>query len=219
MFGITLRKLPWYAKWMITGYLIAIAAGYLYAMGNLALVVGLTPDEIQEHYYGNEATQQKLREEAQGPKVAAGEAVEEELDLDLGGDDAAAPAAAAAEAVPEEEILPIPSFKSLVAEGHFHIFGMTSFFFGLCLIALFLEVGEVRKGILCITPFFAILFDNVSLLATRFLGPSWVFLTIASGALMALSFLGIFVHAFYDMWLKRNPVAAATKESPHALAA
>lgn len=213
MFGITLRKLPWYAKWMITGYLIAIAGGYVYAMGNLALVVGLSPADIQQHYYGNEATQQKLREEAAGPKVAAGEAVEEELDLDLEGDDEGAAAAAV-----EEEILPIPSFKSLVGEGHFHLFGMTSFFFGLCFIALFLEVGEVRKGILCITPFFSILFDNLSLLATRFLGPSWVFLTIIAGTLMALSFLGIFVHAMYEMWLKRSKLEPI-QESSHALAA
>ena len=51
----------------------------------------------------------------------------------------------------EEEIRPIPSFKSLVAEGHFHMFGMTSFFFGLTLIALFLEVGERRKAVLVVT--------------------------------------------------------------------
>ncbi|WP_373048802.1 hypothetical protein [Vulgatibacter sp.] len=219
MFGITLRKLPWYAKVMITGYLIAIAGGYVYAMGNLALAVGLTPDDIVTHYYGNEATQQHLREEAAGPKVAAGEAVEEELDLDLGGDEEAAPAAAAAaEAAPEEEILPIPSFKSLVGEGHFHMFGMTSFFFGLTLIALFLEVGEKRKAVLVLTPYVGILFDNLSMLATRFLGPGFAFLMMASGTLMALSFLGIFVHAMYEMWLKRS-VVEPVKESAHALAA
>lgn len=211
MFGITLRKLPWYAKWMVTGYLLAVGCGYIYAMGNVALVVGMTHDDIARHYYGNEATQAKLRADAQGPSVAAGESQEEELDLDLEGDDSADTAAAT-----EEEILPVPSFKSLVGEGHFHIFGMTSFFFGLALIALFLQVEDWRKGILAITPFFAVIFDNVSMLATRFLGPSWAFLTMISGALMALCFLGIFVHAMYDLWIA--PGAPVAEESPHALA-
>lgn len=227
MFGITLRKLPWYAKLMVTGYLLAIAFGYVYALGNVAMVVGLSHDEIVRHYYGNEATQAQLKAAAAPPKVEAGASKEEELDLDLGddaapaaaapADDKAAPAAAAAPV--EEEILPVPTFKSLVGEGHFHLFGMTSFFFGLALIALFLEVSEWRKAVLSVTPFFAVIFDNLSLLATRFFGPGWAFLTMISGALMALSFLGIFVHALYDLWIARERAAAEKdQESAHALA-
>lgn len=210
MFGITLKKLPWYAKWMVTGYLLAIGCGYIYAMGNVALVVGMTHDDIARHYYGNDATQAKLRSDAEGPKVAAGESQEEELDL-FGDEGDTAEAAAV-----EEDILPVPSFKSLVGEGHFHVFGMTSFFFGLALIALFLDVAEWRKAVLSVTPFFAVIFDNLSMLATRFLGPNWAFLTMVSGALMALSFLGIFVHAMYDLWIA--PSETTEKESSHALA-
>ena len=70
------------------------------------LVVGLTPKEIAIHYYGAEKR----------ITIDNKSAAEEEFSLDD------------MEESPQTSVHQ-PSLKSLVAEGHFHLFGMSSFLF------------------------------------------------------------------------------------------
>lgn len=226
MFGQTLRTLPPPAKWLATAYLIAIAIGYVYAVGNVALVVGLSREAIIKHYYGDVTPSARsapavrparsaapVASKASGAAPARTAAREEEFTLDepaptpsgaarraraavldeaaeLKEASAAAPAIAAAR----------PSFKNLVTQGHFHSLGMSSFFLGVCIIALFLRLPERLKIAIVVLPFVSIVLDNASFLLTRFLGPAFSWLVVLSGGLMALSFTVILFLSLYQLW-------------------
>ncbi|MCB0404782.1 MAG: hypothetical protein KDD51_08340 [Bdellovibrionales bacterium] len=168
IFDLRIRNFPGYARGMIAGYLLALTVGYGYAIGNITLVVGMTPEKVALHYAGSQPG---------GSSNTSGSTTgEQELNLD---EVVEAPQAVA------------PSFKNLVGEGHFHLFGMSSFFFGLCLIGLFLDISSRWKTLLLTAPFALIVLDNLSFMATRFGGPSFSYLTVAVGSLMGVNFLAL----------------------------
>ncbi|MCB0394267.1 MAG: hypothetical protein KDD25_06895 [Bdellovibrionales bacterium] len=171
---IQLRNAPGPVRCLAGGYLFALSFAYAYAVLNIALVVGLTPREIAIHYYGSDK-----KVEAEKNKDAG----EQELSFDdLEEGSSGAPAMQTA-----------PSLKSLVAEGHFHLFGMSSFFFGLTLLGLFVGIGDKWKSILVFSPYVAVVIDNLSFLATRFLGPHMAWLTAAAGSLIFVTFSGLWI--------------------------
>jgi hypothetical protein len=171
-----LRNFPLPVKVLALGYLAALGVAYLYAMANIIMVVGSTPKDVAIHYYGSD------KRVVEAPK----EAGEQSLDLN-------------ASPEPTEELRPRPSLKNLVAEGHFHLFGMTSFFFGLTLLGLFTSLTELSKSFLVGVPYFTIIVDNLSFMATRFLGPQFAFLTAGAGTLMALSFVSLWLAIFWEI--------------------
>ncbi len=177
-----LRDFPAPAKALALGFVCALGLAYVYALGNIALVIGLSPRDIAIHYYG------KAVAEARQTVAASGET---ELNLD---DDSAAPAA-------EEPSHPAPSFKNLVAEGHFHLFGMTSFFFGLTFLGLFTALPGKAKTFALGMPYLFVILDNLSFMATRFIGPKLAYMTAVSGGLMALSFTVLWVAIVYELFI------------------
>jgi hypothetical protein len=183
MFDFRLRNSPRPLKVMVAGFLICLGLAYVYAIGNIALVIGLQPRDIAIHYYGAE-------------QVIAAEAVkggEETFDLD------------ALDAVEEKPKLgPRPSFKNLVSAGHFHLFGMTSFFFGLTLLGLFTSLKEPYKSIFVGLPYLSIAADNLSFMATRFGGPQFAYLTAVSGAFMGICFTVLWVAIGYEITRKAD---------------
>ncbi len=176
-FEFKLRNAPLPVKALIAGYLMCLAAGYVYALVNVVLVVGLKHDQIAIHYYG---AKEKLA------PLSSENTKEQSLDLDKPGTESA-------------PMISQPSLKKLVAEGHFHLFGMTSFFFGLTIFGLFTHVGARLKTFLVATPYLGILIDNFSFVATRFLGPPFAYLTAAAGSMMALSFALLWLVVFFEI--------------------
>jgi hypothetical protein len=179
-----LRNAPLPVKVFALAYLCVLSVGYLYAMANIALVIGFTPKDIAVHYYGS----------AEEIKPKASPTGEQPLDFDQ----------LSAEAKVVEH--PRPSLKNLVQEGHFHLFGMSSFFFGLCLIGLFTGGSDRAKAFMVGLPFAAVLVDNLSFLATRFLGPQFAFLTALAGSLMAFSFAWIWFAIIKEVLYSRKGI-------------
>ena len=176
-----LRNAPRPLKALALGYLLSLSLAYVYALGHIAMVVGWTPEAIAVHYYGAAKTV------VESPIVDSGE---EEFSLD----DAviAEPVALGAR----------PSFKNLVAAGHFHLFGMSSFFFGLTILGLFTVANDRWKTVLVFVPFVTVIMDNLSFLATRFLGPNYAYLTAVAGAFMGISFSALWILIMYELLKK-----------------
>lgn len=170
-FQFRLRNAPFPAKIMIAGFLISLGLAYGFAIANIALVVGLTPKDIAIHYYGAEKT-------VTPENIQPGE---QSLNLDE------------VDSATKTEIGPRPSLKNLIQEAHFHLFGMTSFFFCLTLLALFTNLNDTLKSVIVGLPFLAIIFDNLSFLATRFLGPHFAYLTAIAGGFMGLCFTALWI--------------------------
>ncbi len=171
VFSFRLRNASMPAKVLICGFLISLGLAYVYAVANIALVVGLTPKDVAVHYYGAD----KVISEKPAPVGEQSLDLEEVAEL-------AKPA-----------IGPRPSFKNLVQEGHFHLFGMTTFFFILTFLALFTNLSDNSKAWAVGLPFFAVIVDNISFMATRFLGPNFAYLTALSGALMGVVFTFLWI--------------------------
>jgi hypothetical protein len=188
IFSAKIRDFPLPAKSLAFGFCLALGLAYLYAMGNIFLAIGLTPQKIAIHYYG---APEKINEN-KSPSSPAGEQT-----LDLG----------KPTLEPAAEFGPRPSFKNLVAEGHFHLFGMTSFFFCLTFLGLFTGISAPWKSFWVFLPYVAIIFDNISFLATRFLGPHFAYLTAVSGALMGTSFFVLWVLILKEIFTKGAKVA------------
>ena len=179
--------LPW--RLVATFFMLTAGTGYLFAISNVALSVGTSYSEEVRHYYGNPATRAAL--EPAPPAEAPGMIEEEALDLD---------AFLAEEPAPEEEILAIPSLKSLVAEGHFHLFGHATLFFGTGVLVLMTGISDRLKSAIVIAPFAGSVLDVWGLLLTRLYHPGFAWLTILSGAAMAISFSAAFFAVMREVW-------------------
>ena len=191
-------------KLLLTAVLFTLGTGYLFAIGNIALKIGFTPDEAALKYYGNEASREALEEMNQEDTPGETSVVEEETfsfdDLD---EDAS---------VASEAIVSIPTFETLVSEGHFHLFGYTTIFFLCGLILVFAELRLWFKNTLILAPFIASVFDIWSMLLTRFVGPGFAWLLVISGTVMSISFFAVFVIGIYQLWF----LDKSKKESSHA---
>ncbi|NND72091.1 MAG: hypothetical protein HKN43_10975 [Rhodothermales bacterium] len=196
IFNISLARFPMPAKLLFTAVLLTLGTGYIFAIGNIALKVGFAPDEVATKYYGNEASRQAIEDiEAGDATGEAGVEEGEEFSFDDLDDQ---------EGMSDEPIVPIPTFETLVAEGHFHLFGYTSIFFLCGLVLLFAELPAMLKNVLIVAPFAASVLDTWSILLTRFVGPGFAWMLIISGMVMSLSFLLVFVIGIYQLWFLKN---------------
>ncbi len=179
--------LPW--RLVATFFMLTAGTGYLFAITNVALSVGTSYNEVVRHYYGNLATRAAL--EPTDPTEPTGVVEEEMLDLD---------AFLAEEPTADEEILAIPSLKSLVAEAHFHLFGHAALFLGTGLLVLMTGISDRLKSAIVIAPFAGSVLDVWGLFLTRLFHPGFAWLTILSGAAMAISFAAAFFAVMREVW-------------------
>lgn len=170
---IRLRHLSGPWKALAWGYIACLAWAYLFGILNIVMVVGLSPEDIARHYYGS------------APQIES-EVNESDLDLDS-----------------LQENLPAPSPQNLVAEAHFHLFGMSSFFFSLCLLGLLTSLADKVKIIIISLAFVSIIVDNLSFFATRFGGPAFSYLTVFSGALMGIVFTILWLSVAWELCQKK----------------
>jgi len=190
--NIRLSNMPLAVKLLFTAALLSLGTGYIFALSNVALKVGFTPEEATLKYYGNEASRAALEEMTNDTVSAddAGVSESEELSFDD----------MEADQADSEPLVPVPTFEALVTEGHFHLFGYTSIFFICGLIIVFADIPRWLKGTLVLAPFLASVLDIWSMLLTRFISPNFAYLLIISGMIMALSFLLVFVISIYQLW-------------------
>lgn len=189
LFGDTaLEQLPTTIRLLFTATLMTMGMGYLFALANLGLSIGFTPVKIVEHYWGNEATQAEMS----GKPQAAGSVEEEEMSFDD------------FEAEETEPIVAIPSFSSLVTEGHFHLLSYAMLFFICGFIVSFARIESLHKNVLILAPFVASVFDIWSIFLTRFIGPSFAWMLMISGSIMATSFALVFTISVYQMWFSKS---------------
>jgi hypothetical protein len=179
-------------KLLFTAVLLTLGMGYLFAVTNIALSVGVSQLEIVDHYWGDPV----VREALDAQKDDSAEAASGDMEMSF--DDLDADVLASA------PTLAIPTFDSLVAEGHFHMFGFTMIFFMCGLIISFADMAVGLKRTLILAPFIGSVFDIWSTLLTRFVGPGFSWMMMISGSLMAISFLTIFIVAMWQMWFMKG---------------
>ena len=196
---LRLRQMPVVIKLLFTAVLLTLGMGYIFAVANVALSVGVSQVDIVEHYWGDPEVREAV--ERQNAETSEPEAVEEEMSFDEMESDLTL----------SQPALAIPSFDSLVTEGHFHMFGFAMIFFICGLIISFAEMSTKLKGLLIVAPFVGSVFDIWSTLLTRFVGLHFSWMLMASGSLMATSFAVIFFVAMYQMWFSGRRLKNVSK--------
>jgi hypothetical protein len=197
-------ELPRVAKLAISAYLLTTGLGYNYALLQLGMKVGVTRSEVSAHYAGGTESARQAGAKKPSPAEPAAKAdTDAEVNLDS--------AAIAVPTAPPMRDIPAPSLDALVQEGHVHLFGMTSLFFDVVVVALLLVVSDRLKTALVLVPFAAIVCDHLGFLATRFVSPQFVYLIMVAGSAMALSHISITLLAFWQMWRpSHRPTALET---------
>ncbi len=190
---IRLSRLPTSWKLLFTAALMTLGTGYIFALSNIALKIGFSPEDAALRYYGNEASREVMEGlQADEPADAEGGVSGEEA---FSFDDLEAD-----ESMSDEPIVSIPTMEALVSEGHFHLFGYTTIFFVCGIVIALAELNPFLKNTLIIAPFAASMLDIWSMLLTRFIGAGFAWLLVISGMVMALSFLLVFVIGVYQLW-------------------
>ena len=64
-----------------------------------------------------------------------------------------------------------------------------------------MDVKNAAKSLLVSVPFLAIIVDNLSFMATRFLGPKFAFLTAAAGTLMMICFSSLWILIARELYI------------------
>ena len=199
VFSLRLSRMPMPAKLLFTAVLLTLGTGYLFAISNIAMKIGFFPDDVALKYYGNEVSREVIEAlENEDVPDATEETVIEGDEFSF--DDLEEQTEAA-----DERIVPIPTFETLVSEGHFHLFGYTSIFFLCGLVLLFAELKSWFKNTLILAPFIASVLDIWSMLLTRFVGPGFAWMLVISGTVMAISFLLVFLIGMKQLWFTKEP--------------
>jgi len=180
-------------KLLFTAALMTLGTGYIFALSNIALKIGFSPDQAAERYYGNEASRRVMEGLEETP--VEGEAGVSEESEEFSFDDLDTD-----ESMSDEPIVSIPTFEALVSEGHFHLFGYTTIFFVCGLVIALADLRGWLKNALIVAPFAASVLDIWSMLLTRFVGAGFAWLLVVSGMVMAMSFLLVFVIGIYQLW-------------------
>ena len=96
----------------------------------------------------------------------------------------------------------------LIQEQHVHIFGIAMLFVLTGVIFSFTSSPEAVKAVFVSLPFAAMLFDLGSFWLLRFVSAAFGWLSIISGATMAISFFLIVGRPLYEMWIQSKLTSA-----------
>ncbi len=206
--NFSFRQLTLSRKLLITGFVIILGSGYLAAVFNAALSVGMTPQAISDHYSDKSLT----REEAAEIKKKG--FVEEEFSFDdeeesnnmdmpsmdgmdhsqmnMKGMDHAG--------MSGDDTLP-PQILAQVS--HVHLLGFSLLMLTMGGLLCFTQLTETLKAIIVSILFLGLWGDIISLNLVRFVSGSFANLTVAMGTTIGLCFAFISFRVLWELWLMR----------------
>jgi len=201
-------SLSW--KILVSCFLIVLGSGYLAAVLNAALSVGMSPAAIADHY----ADKSLSPEEAAA--IAEQGYVEEELSLD---DE---------EELPEEgsmDEMSAEDHEAMMSDGgqmnhsasgddtlppqilaqvsHVHLLSFSLILLSLGALACLTQLSESFKAALIVLFFFSLWGDIISLNLVRFVSADFSYLTVATGAMGGFCFAFISFRVFWELWFTK----------------
>ena len=210
-----------YWKLMLTGFVIILGSGYLAAVFNAALSVGMTPQAIAEHYADKSLTPAEMEMmDSQG-------FVEEEFSLDdEEEDDSNTEQSNQSNDVQNmkhemenmnhdmqgmdhdmegmkqgDDTLP-PQILAQVSHVHLLVFSLL--FFVLASLINLSQVSSKIKTVTVVVLFVALWGDIISLNLVRFVSADFAWMTAAMGTLVGLSFAFIILRVLWELWFCSN---------------
>ncbi len=202
-FSLARLSLSW--KALMTGFIIILGSGYLAAVFNVALSVGMSPQAVADHYAD------KTLSSSEAVTIAEQGFVEEEFSfddeeadmsmagmdhskMDMSGMDHSAGAVG-------DDTLP-PQILAQVSHVHLLSFALLLLAMGglLCLT----QLTEAIKTVVVSLLFFGLWGDIISLNLVRFVSGDFAYLTVLAGSAIGLCFAFISFRVLWELWLMKS---------------
>ncbi len=202
-FSYATLELHW--KFLVTGFIVILCSGYLAAVGNAALSVGMSAEAIASHYGDHSLTDSERRAiESQGfieesfslddePAGDAMDGMTMEAGHDMGG-------------TASDDTLP-PQILAQVS--HIHLLAFSLIFMILGVLACLASWSRRAKVVVVLVMFFGLWGDIVSLNLVRFVDDGFAIVTFAAGVTVGLCFATISLRVLWELWLARPGEAAS----------
>ncbi len=204
-FNFARLTLSW--KVLVSGFIIILGSGYLAAVFNAALSVGMTPQAIADHYAD------KSLSSAEAAVIADQGFVEEEFSFDdedeavemnhtsmemSGMDHSNMSAMDHGTVASGDDTLP-PQILAQVS--HVHLLSFALLLISMGGLACLTQLGEPTKAGLVALLFLGLWGDIISLNLVRFVSGSFSYLTVAMGTTIGLCFAFISFRVLWELWL------------------
>ncbi len=200
-FSFARLSLSW--KVLVTGFVIILGSGYLAAVFNAALSVGMDPQAIADHYAD------KSLSSTEAAVIAEQGFVEEEFSFDdmagmsMEGMDHSKMDMSAMDhgaGMSGDDTLP-PQILAQVSHVHLLTFSLLLLTMGG--LACLTQLTESVKAIVVSLLFLGLWGDIISLNLVRFVSGHFAYLTVAMGTIIGLCFAFISFRVLWELWLQK----------------
>ncbi len=195
-------------KLMVTGFLIILGSGYLAAVFNTALSVGMTPQAIAGHYSDKTFTAiEKEMLEKQGfieEEFSLDDEPEESSDMSMADHDMSNmnhDMPSKGHTKQGDDTLP-PQILAQVS--HVHLLAFSLLFITLASLLCLTQLSNQAKTITVVLLFTGLWGDIISLNLVRFVSANYSWLTAAMGTLVGLSFAFIIFLVLWELWFSSS---------------
>lgn len=200
-------RLPVSWKLLVTGFVIILGSGYLAAVLNTVLSVGMSPQAVADHYAdkslsGTEAAaiaEQGFVEEAFSFDDEEGETGNMPMgDMDHSKMDMSGMSTGATSG---DDTLPA---QILAQVSHVHLLSFALLLMAMGGLLCLTQLTESIKAIVVSLLFLGLWGDIISLNLVRFVSASFSYLTVAMGTTIGLCFAFICFRVLYELWLAKK---------------
>ncbi len=209
-FNFAQLSLSW--KALVTGVIIVLGSGYLFAVLNAALSVGMSPQAIADHYADKSLStleaaaiaEQGFAEEAfsfdDEEDNMSGMAMEgmDHSGMDMAGMDHGAAASG-------DDTLPA---QILAQVSHVHLLSFALLLLAMGGLICLTQLTECLKTVIVSLLFLSLWGDIISLNLVRFVSGSFSYLTVAMGTTIGLCFAFISFRVLWELWLMKSEKTA-----------
>jgi len=202
-------RLPLSWKLLVSGFIVILGSGYIAAVLNVALSVGMGAQAVADHYAD------KTLSGVEAEVIAEQGFVEEEFSFDDEGEMAGMSMDGMAEmdhgemagmdhgeAVSGDDTLPA---QILAQVSHVHLLSFSLLLLAMGGLACLTQLAESLKAVVVSLLFLGLWGDIISLNLVRFVSANFSYLTVVMGTVIGLCFAFISVRVLWELWLAKVP--------------
>ena len=207
-FSFSRLSLSW--KLLVTGFIIILGSGYLAAVFNAALSVGMEPQAIADHYADKSLSSSEAAAIAEQGFVEEAFSFddEEEMggDMDMAGMDHSQMDMSGMEGMDHsagasgDDTLP-PQILAQVS--HVHLLSFSLLLLAMGGLACLTQLAESVKALVVSLLFLSLWGDIISLNLVRFVSGGFAYMTVAMGTIVGLCFAFISLRVLWELWLMK----------------
>lgn len=203
--NVSFSRMSVSSKLLISGFIIILGSGYLAAVFNAALSVGMDPQAIADHYADKSLSSTEAAAIAeQGfaeEEFSFDEAEEMDMNMegmdhpqmDMSGMDHSSSASG-------DDTLP-PQILAQVS--HVHLLSFSLLLLAMGGLACLTQLAESVKAVIVSLLFLGLWGDIISLNLVRFVSGSFAYLTVIMGTTIGLCFAFISLRVLWELWLMK----------------